>query len=251
MKCRGQDCLLGATTLIGRTATPKLRGNCYVFGLAPQLGIGGFANRPSKAQPGMKCFSDYIDLSKPPKHVRAEMIKRVECDNPGVVNYIEPPYTMNSCNMEIPKNKHLMACIFGKDDYHFLRRMLRKTVLKMKILLNDLNADQLAQLKNSNRKYVWVHQRGWSKGPSLTDAEGNIAWSPIPNTSSMKLFTRKPVMANYNYNHQLGPNYPYYAGMFLVHSRMATVASESNSNINIQNIKKELVKRDVPFYIKG
>ena len=249
INCRGQDCLLGATTLIGRTG--EVRGNCYVFGLAPQLGIGGFANRPSKAQPGMKCYKSTIDLSQPREAVRKEMEKRVECDNPTLVKYIEPPYANNACNMELPNNKHLMACIYGRDDYHFLRRMLKKTVMKMKILLDELDEHQRRQLKNSNRKYVWVHQRGWSKGPSLLDADGNIAWSPVPKTYSSDMFKKDPLIANYNYEGPLGGiNYKHFGGLFNVTSRMATVESAMNSAPDMKKIKRELRNRNVPYHIK-
>ena len=249
MNCHGEDCLLGATTLIGRTGA--MRGNCYVFGLAPQIGIGGFSSRPSKAQPGMKCFKNTIDLSQPREVVRKEMVKRVECDNPTLVKYIAPPYSHNVCNMQLQKNKHLMACISGPDDYHFLRRMLRKTVLKMKILLKELNEAQRNQLLNSNRKYVWVHQRGWSKGPSLLDADGNIAWSPIPKTYKKSMFNGNPKVNNYNYKGPFGGlNYKHFLGLFNVTSRMATVESAMNTEPNMSMIKKELKARAVPFYIK-
>ena len=251
MECRGEDCLLGATVLIGRTETPRIRGNCYVFGLAPIIGIGGFANRPSKAQPGMKCYTETIDLSKSREKVRNEMVKRVECDNPTLVKYMHPTYTKSSCNIELPRNKHLMACISGKQDYHFLRRMLRKTVLNMKILLNDLNERQLNELKNSNNKHVWVHQRGWSKGPSLVDADGNIAWSPIPKTYNKALFSSKPKTCNFNYQDSFGGiNYQDFVGLFEVVSRRATVNSTQNTTPDMLTIKNELRKKNIPFLIR-
>jgi hypothetical protein len=129
--------------------------------------------------------------------------------------------------------------------------MLRKTVLKMKILLKELNEAQRNQLRNSNRKFVWVHQRGWSKGPSLLDADGNIAWSPVPKTYTKSMFKEKPLVSNYNYESPLGGlNYKRFIGLFNVTSRMATVQSAMNQASNMNTIKRELKDREIPFYIK-
>lgn len=186
-----------------------VKGNCYVFGLAPKIGKGGYYKyRMYKARPGDKCEK----YSKAPFDFSrcSDLVKRVLCDNPKYVKKVNDSYMYK----QIHHTQHLMAAILSPGvhkDFHFLRRICLKDVyenwdnLKYK---TPRKAKQ--QLKELLPKYVWIHQRGWSRGgPIIHDASGNLIVNPSK--------------ADFNYK---SLNYSIYCGLFKICTRKATVTTK-------------------------
>lgn len=261
-----------------------INANCYLFALAPRVGLGGYAKRPHKAQPGEKCHKG--DVPSLPFHnvesTRSELIRRVRCDNPTSVKFVKTPYDASILSRsrigEREGKRHLMACIFGPSDFHFLRRMYLDTVLKSLDKLQPMTDSQLEQLREGQRqgrKFVWAHQRGWmppAKGPitrlrammrrrmgmresgfgspTVFDANGNPCWSCVPEGApeanpEFGYFTSKPEQSNFKY---LGLKYDHFCGLFVVDSGRAKVYDARNSPLDMsmlsaQNRKNVLRKR--------
>lgn len=185
----------------------RAKGNCYVFGLAPKEGPGGYYHgRPHKARPGDKCMQfrnanfDFENCS--------DIVKRVLCDNPKYVTKL--PVNTNA-NKPMDNQHHMMAAILSPgvhQDFHFLRRVPLEDVIrawdKLKYKTPVKCKEQLAHLQP---KYVWAHQRGWSLGgPLIHDAQGNLITDPKTASFDYK---------NLNYN--------IFCGYFQVKTRHATV----------------------------
>ena len=188
----------------------KVKGNCYVFGLAPKIGRGGYwKNRMYKARPGDKCEehrNKSFDFNK-----CEDIIKRVLCDNP---KYVKRVHDLSMCFKPTAKDTHLMCAVLSpgpSQDFHFLRRMKYKDVMKYwdKLKLK-MPVTCIADLLNNEPEWVWIHQRGWSSGgPIIHDAKGKVI--------------RDPFKANFNYGRL---NYSTRCGIFEVKTRMATVTNE-------------------------
>ena len=186
------------------------KGNCYVFGLAPIVGPGGFyKNRLQKARPGDKCSSwrnkpyDFTNCT--------QTIQRVLCDNPRYVKKVNHDYFLNRV---IDSDYHLMAAILSPksphQDFHFLRRVSIETVMKSWDKFSRGTPSKCKnQLKTLQPKYVWAHQQGWSNGIKIHDASGNLITDPSK--------------ADFNYKTL---NYSIYCGIFKVKTRHATVTTE-------------------------
>lgn len=186
------------------------RGNCYVFGLAPSMGPGGFyKKRTQKARPGDKCQK----WEKKPYDFKncKQTIQRVLCDNP---KYVEKVSHREFVNKNVGDSHHLMAALlspsFPHEDFHFLRRV------DIRVIVHDWNRFKksmprkcLLQLVESRPKYVWVHQQGWSTGLKIHDASGNLIVDPSKS--------------NFNYK---GLNYSVYCGLFKIKTRFATVTKK-------------------------
>lgn len=242
--------ILPVAYLIGRTpeyaSSYGIKANCYAFALGLKLGKGGYANRPMKSQPGHKCgMGPHIDLNRSSMVVREDLIKRIVCDNPKYVKYIEPKYSKRMLNKTVPDDSHMFACIFGRSDFHFLRRMFSKDVLNERVLMDALTPVQYNELKDGSKKhkYCWVHQRGWSLQPTVVDADGRICWSPVPREAKWQLdFTSKPPSNQFNYTNESYVNYNNFAGLFIVKSRKAKVFAGNNSLPNVSVLERGLKK---------
>ena len=249
--------------------------NCYLFALAPKVGLGGYAKRPHKAQPGEKCFKGNV----PPlpfsntEKTRSELIQRVTCDNPASVKFLKSPYESSILTRarigESEGKRHLMACIFGSSDFHFLRRMYLSVILKSLDKLQPMSDTQLEKLREGQRqgkKFIWVHQRGWmppEKGPitrlrtimrrrmgmrdtgfgspTVFDAKGNPCWSCVPESApeanpQFGYFTSKPEQSNFSYP---GLKYDHFCGFFVVDSGRAKVYSGRNTALNTSMLSAE------------
>lgn len=194
------------------TVPARYKGNCYVFGLAPSLGKGGYhTNRSHKARPGDKCKiyeSADFDFQN-----CSQIVKRVICDNPRYVSKVDHNTNLMK---HTGSDHHLMAAILspGKHkDFHFLRRVPVEEIYKawdrFKYKTPKKCKEQLKQIKPN---YVWAHQRGWSAGgPIIHDAKGDLILNPKK--------------ANFDYNNV---NYSIYCGLFKVRSRYATVTTKFN-----------------------
>lgn len=241
-----------------------VRANCYAFALAPPVGPGGFALRPNKAQPGEKCFGgSYVPLQLDDAEQSTFDLKmRILCDNPTTVKIAPPKYTPKILSHPLRGERlgqtHMMACISGKEDFHFCRRIYLETALTNTDKLQPLSDAQLAELlagQRAGKRYVWVHQRGWSSvghsvlnkerlnwrrrqgvseenlhkfgAPTVVDASGRICWSPVPANANWRLcFTSKPPANNYKYS---ALDYDRFVGLFRVASRKATVFAGRNT----------------------
>jgi hypothetical protein len=183
------------------------KGNCYVFGLAPKVGPGGYTNkRLFKARPGDKCphFKDAeFDFEN-----CTDIVKRVLCDNPKHVTKL--PSNTN-IYMTMDDQHHMMAAVLSPGihkDFHFLRRIpitdVYKAWDKLKYSTPVKCKQQLIALQP---KYIWAHQRGWSKGgPIIHDSQGDLIIDPT--------------MSNFKYPDL---NYSIFCGLFKVRTRKATV----------------------------
>tara|TARA_Y100000389_G_scaffold164614_1_gene168412 strand:+ start:4599 stop:5231 length:633 start_codon:yes stop_codon:yes gene_type:complete len=186
------------------------RGNCYVFGLAPLMGPGGFyRKRTQKARPGDKCPK----WEKQPYNFKncKQTIQRVLCDNP---KYVQKVPHEQYVNKNIGNNHHLMAALlspsFPNEDFHFLRRVhIRVIIQHWERFKRSMTKKCVAQLLELRPTYVWVHQQGWSTGLKLHDASGNLIVDPSKS--------------NFNYK---GLNYSIYCGLFKVKTRYATVTTK-------------------------
>lgn len=157
-----------------------IKANCYVFALAPSLGPGGYTpNRRYKARPGDMCVKFRfrpLDFTK-----CSDIVERVLCDNR---QYVRKLAKGSDPNMWVEKGFHLMAAVLSPGvhtDFHFLRRVPVHVVLENlpKFMSTPGSQHAVQQLLESPFKYVWVHQRGWSKGgPLIHDAKGNLIVDP-------------------------------------------------------------------------
>ena len=205
-----------------------VKANCYLFALAPKVGLGGYANRVSKSRPGDKCkhnrqkpmsFTDCRDINT-----------RVQCDNkePYVKKLSDKFSKVDMMKIKTNSDNHLMIAVLSpgnhgtSQDFHFLRRVnvydINKTILK-KILMNTPSKcrTQLNRYMNNGGSYVWFHQRGWSDGgPLMYDAKENLIIDPSKS--------------NFNYGRL---NYSTKCGLFQVRSREATVNNRFNSKSNV------------------
>lgn len=248
MKFHPAHKIMPVAYLIGRkpinAPSYEIKANCYAFALGLKLGIGGYAQRPMKSQPGHRCgMGPRVNLNRKSTLVRKDLIRRVQCDNPDCVTYIQPKYPKRTLNMSVPEDSHMFACIYGKEDFHFLRRMYTKDVLKEKLLMEALTPVQYEKIKkgSNKHKFCWVHQRGWSKQPTVVDASGNICWSPVPAEANWSLdFTSMPITNNFNYTNESFTNYNHFAGIFVVKSRKAKVFSSNNTLPNVALVKSGL-----------
>lgn len=185
-----------------------IKANCYVFGLAPALGPGGYNNkRRYKARPGDMCVhfrEKPMDFTK-----CSDIVERVLCDNRQFVRKL-PPGT--NPHMSVKKGFHLMAAILSPGihtDFHFLRRVPVRVVLENlgNFMKSSAGTPAIEQLLKGSYKYIWVHQRGWSTGgPLIHDAKGNLITDPSK--------------ASFDYG---SLNYSIYCGLFRVKTRHAKV----------------------------
>lgn len=244
-----------------------VRGNCYLFALGPPPCVpGGLVDRAYKSMPGGKCTSEFPDrvTLSPPGPARIELTARILCDNKSYVRKVKEPYTLDTVFQGIPGEstckQHMFACIFGAEDFHFLRRMYTRSVLANLSKVQPLTDAQFKELKEGSKKlkYCWVHQRGWSDAengnprsshrvsmgnsatgfgsPSIVDAQGKICWTPFPLGANIKA----------NYLHKSSPRIPKelridmdygmlkyseFAGLYIAETGKATVYS-GNDNLN-------------------
>jgi len=201
-----------------------MKANCYVFALAPQFRIGGYhKNRAYKARPGDKCEKwkntsfDFNDCAK--------FIQRIVCDNRQLVKEIPEENYKTVYNNPVERGHHLMAAVLSPGthtDFHFLRRVPVKSIINkwdyFKRQMQRNNKNHVIQkflnvVNNTNTRYLWIHQRGWSRGgPIIYDAKDNLIFNPKKG--------------NYDYG---GLNYNKFCGIFDVVSRKATVTTQHDS----------------------
>lgn len=185
-----------------------IKANCYVFALAPSLGPGGYTpNRHYKARPGDMCVKFRfrpLDFTK-----CSDIVERVLCDNRQHVRKLAKG---SNPNMRVERGFHLMAAVLSPGvhtDFHFLRRVPVRVVLENlpRFMSTPDSSKAVRQLLESPFKYVWVHQRGWSKGgPLIHDAKGDLIVDPAK--------------ACFDYG---SLHYSIYCGMFRVKTRHAKV----------------------------
>lgn len=198
-----------------------VKANCYLFALAPHIGKGGYAERPYKSTPGYKCkhfrnlpfnFTDCTDITE-----------RILCDNPIYVSKIDDARR----NVAVSNDTHVICALlspsFLRQDFHFLRRVpfdsILKSIDKFRKNMPLKTKLELELLLSNPPKYIWAHQRGWSKGgPLIHDANNNIILDPKK--------------ANFDYK---SLNYNILCGYFKVKTRRATVYSKNNSEIKIKH----------------
>ena len=213
------------------------KGNCYVFGLGPTRGPGGyFAGRTQKARPGDKCktkngpaccFRNKPFQFNGPTNC-TEFVQRILCDNPSSVKALPQTTTWKK---RLPTGYHMMAAILspsGQQDFHFLRRFDIDAIASVwkKHLQARTPPKVHAQVQNMIRQrrhfrktnpgvkppplYLWAHQRGWMEGgPVLVDAVNNL----IQDVTT----------ANFNYS---GLHYNVFCKYFKVLTRHASVTTE-------------------------
>jgi hypothetical protein len=207
-----------------------VKANCYLFALAPKVGLGGYAERPQKSTPGGKC-SKYKSKRMNFNDCKGFM-KRITCDNPVHVKR----FNIDKLNEKISPDNHLMCALLspGKSngtvsqDFHFLRRVSYRTVKNAWKFLKYKTPKQASfQFNLLKPRYVWAHQRGWSKGgPIIHDAVGNLIIDPR--------------YANFNYGRL---NYNKLCGIFKVNTRKATVDSTYNKPISKQILNHLIPKK--------
>ena len=166
----------------------KVKGNCYVFGLGPNKGDGGYsANRVLKARPGDKCARRDCCFRGIPFDFDNcdELARRVVCDNPNSVRKLRKNVSLSKT---LAPGNHMMCSMLsstGQQDFHFARRfalsdLSAKELLAYKQSAPEPAASELrALLEKSQRSstpcYIWLHQRGWmSCGPVIHDAKNRL-----------------------------------------------------------------------------
>ena len=244
-------------------ATPYgAKANCYAHFLGLKSGIdkngrmvkGGLTNRNSKSQPGESCAKA---LSKTPlqfhnrKVASAQIIDRVQCDNPNKVLHINPPYTPAVLTLQLPRGWHMGCAIVGGSDYHFLRRegieVLMNSPLLSTVLSNNVKKHLALALRNGHR-YVWSHVAGWSGRMKLVDARGKIILNPIPFKARGADIKSMPTHDRAHHDYP-SLDYDTFVGFFVVKSRAATVNTRSGKPVNVGTMTKRLLELGVPSHI--
>ena len=197
-----------------------VKANCYLFALAPKLGIGGYANRPYKSTPGQKC--EMFKNKRINFNNCDELDKRIICDNPDIVKKIATEDRFDNFG----SNHHVMCSLLSpggsnsRTDFHFLRRISYNTFMKsydqFVINMSLKCKEQVDNLKPQDTRWIWAHQRGWSStGPVVEDASGNLILDPLK--------------ANFNYKYL---NYNKVCSFFKVRTRNATVYDKEDKLYN-------------------
>lgn len=197
----------------------KAKGNCYVFGLGPRAGLGGYSKRRLfKSVPGEKCTQrDKCCFSDIPFDFEdcEQLARRVVCDNPNSVVKLRKNVSLTK---DLKPGYHMMCSMLssdGQQDYHFARRFriedLDANDLKRYLtsLPEPANTELRAILANNrSTNHVWIHQRGWMSG------------GPVMHDASNRLITdiRK---SNFNYGDL---NYKKICSFFMVRTRKASVS---------------------------
>jgi hypothetical protein len=200
-----------------------IKANCYAFALAPNIGIGGYANRPQKSRPGDKCYK-FRNTSMSFTSCN-DIHKRISCDNPHHVKMINSNYKNILSRPNYKDNHHMITVLspghlVNKNtdkDFHFLRlikinQINPKTMYSIYKNAPDKTKKQFIKYLNNDGKYIWFHQRGWSSGgPIMHDAKNNLIINPRQN--------------DFNYGRL---NYSIPCGIFKVNTRKASVFSNFN-----------------------
>ena len=238
------------------TIPRKVKANCYAFGLAVPFGKGGLANRPHKSQPGEKCgIRDRLQFHTPALAAR-QIHRRILCDNPDSVAPVMRTH-LSDLWRDLPEGYHLMACVLSPEisghsgDFHFFRRMHLSSIVQNHRLMKTLAPEQASALRDAKRTgeraYVWVHQRGWSgDGPQVTDAAGEICWTPIPHEAHKSVSGAVQYRDTQDFNYG-SLNYSVFVRVYVVHSGQATVNSSANSVVPIDAFSAPM-RRSVRVY---
>ena len=241
-------------------ATPHgVKANCYAFFLT--LPDQQWQDRLNKTQPGDSCGYPW---AKTRLHFASrgtasnQLIRRVACDNPGVVNYIHPTshgYRNYILNMKLPRGYILGCCIVGGQDYHFCRREGIRELLQNPGFLDiwtkskseKSNAHrvqtQLQQAEANGHSYCWSHVAGWSGRLKLVDAQKKIILNPVDKHASGKAVRHlvppeAPPRCDHNYPG--GLHYDTFVGFFLVKARSAKVTDGNKLPRNEARIQHHL-----------
>jgi hypothetical protein len=231
-------------------ATPHgVKANCYAFFLTlPDI---QWQDRKNKTQPGDKCKYDWSKLPlnfSNRGEVSNQLIKRVMCDNEGIVHFIKPlsyGYPKYILQIKLPENYILGCCIVGGSDYHFCRREGISEIKKNKAFRdiwgkkNVHNVkDQLTELENNGHIYCWSHVSGWSGRLKLVDADGIVITNPIDiNASGMAVRNLNEKRCNHNYN---GLHYDTFVAFFIIKVRSATVKNDNKIPRNENEVNNQL-----------
>jgi len=231
-------------------ATPHgVKANCYAFFLTlPDI---EWQDRKNKTQPGDKCSAAW---SKLPLNFSSrgdasnQLIKRVMCDNDGIVHFIKPlagGYPEYITQIKLPKGYILGCCIVGGSDYHFCRREGIDELLKNQAF-NEIWATrnihnvkkQLLELKDLGHTYCWSHVAGWSGRLKLVDSDGVVITNPVDKHANGKAARHlREDRSNHNYS---GLHYDTFVAFFIVKARKATVKDDNKITRNEKAANKAL-----------
>lgn len=231
-------------------ATPYgVKANCYAHFLT--LPKSEWQNRKAKTQPGDKCQALW---AKGPLQfdvrgqASSQLIRRVLCDNPDVVHFIDPTqdgYPQYITQIKLPEGYVLGCCIVGGQDFHFCRRegileMLNNPFFKDIWLKKDEHnvKQQLQHLRDAGELYCWSHIGGWGGRLKLVDASGNVITNPADKSASGNAIKHmKENRCNHNYD---GLHYDTFVGFFIIKARAATVKNENKLPRNMEAVEARL-----------
>lgn len=231
-------------------ATPHgVKANCYAFFLTlPDI---QWQDRRNKTQPGDKCSADW---SKTPlnfsnrRNASDQLIKRVMCDNSGIVHFIKPlasGYPEYITQIKLPEGYILGCCIVGGSDYHFCRRegideLLNNQAFKEIWATKNIHGvkKQLKELQQLGHTYCWSHVAGWSGRLKLVDSDGVVITNPVDKNAKGNVVRRlSKDRSNHNYS---GLHYDTFVAFFIVKARKATVKDDNKIARNEKTINKAL-----------
>ena len=240
-------------------ATPHgVKANCYAFFLT--LPDKQWQDRLNKTQPGDSCGYPW---AKTRLHFMSrgtasnQLIRRVACDNPGVVHYLHPTssgYRNYVLNMKLPRGYIMGCCIVGGQDYHFCRREGIREILQNRGFIDIWNRSKrqqntahrvqtrLQQAQENGHSYCWSHVAGWSGRLKLVDANNEIILNPVDKDASGKAVRHlvppeAPPRCDHNYQ---GLHYDTFVGFFIVKARSAKVTDGNKLPRNETKIQQHL-----------
>lgn len=233
-------------------ATPYgVKANCYAFFLT--LPDSQWKDRHNKSQPGDMCTCSW---SKTPldfahrQRVSNQLIRRIKCDNPGVVHFLTPGtsgYGPDILKLRLPEGYVLGCCIVGSNDYHFCRREsihFLITESKFRCIWQKANENGVkAQLEEMHRKgheYCWSHVAGWSGRIKLVDASNKVIINPVDTMARGAHVQRlRANRANHSYDNG-NLHYDTFVGFFVVKARAAKLHVDNAKGRNDNAVAERL-----------
>lgn len=228
--------------------------NCYAHFLT--LPKAYLQERIRKTQPGDKCRRPEVDADAPllfhdRRRASKQLIKRILCDNPGVVHYIKPlasGYPRSVLGMRLPKGYVLGCCIVGANDYHFLRREGIDEVLSslaFRDIWSKQNAHgvkgQLERLRRAGEEYCYSHVAGWSGRMKVVDADQRVITNPVDRAATGSAVRR--LLSNRCNHAYPSLHYDTFVGFFILKARAATTNPDNMRPRNERAKRRSLLEQ--------